>query len=458
MQRGRLVVVANRLPVSVVSPDAVDDWKTSPGGLVSALAPILQAHDGAWIGWTGHPDHEPAPFGHDGIHLVPTRMSAAEFEDHYLGFSNSTLWPLYHDAVRWPEFHRHWWRPYRAVNRRFAERAAHVAQPGDQIWVQDYHLQLVPEMLRELRPDVRIGFFLHIPFPPPELLAQIPWRREILTGLLGADLVGFQTPDGARNFLEAVRQFLGLESSGESVEWQGRRVDVRDFPISIDVEKFETLARNPAVQARAQALRADLGGRRILLGVDRLDYTKGIHHRLRAFETLLARDPTTADRVTFLQIAVPSRGLVPEYADMRERIERLVGRINGESSRGGQVPVHYHHTNLEQEDLVAHYLAADVMCVTPLRDGMNLVAKEYPVTRVDERGVLILSEFAGAANELHDALLVNPHDLDGMADAYTRALDMPPEEQSERMRRLRGAVGASDVHAWALSFLEALAA
>ena len=458
MHRGRLVVVANRLPVSLASPDQVEDWKTSPGGLVSALAPILQAHDGAWIGWTGHADHEPEPFSHEGIHLIPTRLDESEFEHHYLGFSNSTLWPLYHDAVRWPEFHRHWWWPYLEVNRRFAERAAHVARAGDQVWVQDYHLQLVPQMLRELRPDVQIGFFLHIPFPPPELLAQIPWRREILEGLLGADLVGFQTADGAHNFLEAVRRFLGVESDGETLDWKGRRISVADFPISIDVARFEELGRRVDVRARAQEIRRSLGGRQILLGVDRLDYTKGIHHRLRAFETLLQSQPELCERTTFLQVAVPSRGLVPEYADMRERIERLVGRINGESSRGGSVPVHYHHTNLDAEELVAHYLAADVMCVTPLRDGMNLVAKEFPIARVDERGVLVLSEFAGAARQLDEALLVNPHDLDGMSQAYARALAMPEEEQRRRMRSLRASVGKSDVHAWASHFLSRLSA
>lgn len=457
MNQGRLVVVANRLPVSVASPDIVDDWKTSPGGLVSALSPILQAQDGAWVGWSGHADHEPAPFSHEGIHLVPTRIDKAEEQSYYMGFSNSTLWPLYHDAVRWPEFHRHWWWPYREVNQRFAERTADVAQPGDIVWVQDYHLQLVPAILRGLRPDVRSGFFLHIPFPPPELFAQLPWRRELLEGLLGADLIGFQTQSDVNNFMRAIERFTDAQFTDDCIFFQGRAIRAGAYPISIETERFTRFAADPAVQERAQVIKQCFGKRKLFLGVDRLDYTKGIHHRLRAFETLLKRIPNAAEKVAFLQIAVPTRGSIPQYANMRERIEQLIGHINGEYSSDFQIPVHYLHQTLSASELTAHYMAADVMCVTPLRDGMNLVAKEFPITRMDERGVLVLSEFAGAARQLTEAVPINPHDIDGMARAFQVALEMDEVEQTRRMRSMRKAVLDSTVHDWANDFLSVLA-
>ncbi len=450
----RLVVIANRLPVTRYKEGPETRWKTSPGGLVSALQPFLQASDGSWVGWPGTEGEVPQPFRHDGILLVPVGLTPADLENFYLGFSNSTLWPLYHDAVRWPEFHRHWWWPYVEVNARFARAAADALEPGDIAWVHDYQLQLVPALLRELRPETRIGFFLHIPFPPVELFAQLPWRTQLLEGLLGADLVGFQTRNGALNFARAARRFTSAQGSDRVLEFQGRRIEIDAYPISIDFKRYESLAAREDVQTRAQEIREQISGnRKIILGIDRLDYTKGIDQRLRAFETLLGRYENALEDVVFVQVAVPSRELVPEYAQMRERIESQVGRTNGRYGVPGMTPIQYLYRSLTTEELVAYYVAADVMAVTPLRDGMNLVAKEYVAARVDGGGVLVLSEFAGAARELQQAVLVNPHDVDGIAIAFERALEMPPKEQRRRMADLRRTVSNGDVHLWADSFL-----
>jgi trehalose 6-phosphate synthase len=452
--RGELVVVANRLPVHRTD----GGWETSPGGLVSALMPLLQQRQGVWIGWGGTASGEVAPFRHDGLFNVPVSLSADEVRDYYEGFANSTLWPLYHDACQHPQFHRHWWRPYVAVNERFAEMAAREAAPGASVLVQDYHLQLVPGMLRRMRPDLRIGFFLHIPFPPVELFAQLPWRQRILEGLLGSDVIGFQTKQGAQNFIRLVNRYTPYRGVSHAISVEGRPVEVREFPISIDYEKIDRLAADPATIARAREIRAELGEHRtVMLGVDRLDYTKGIDQRIRAFHELLAAGRHTVRDLVLVQVSVPSREQVDEYIEIRERIETLVGHINGEFGEVGQVPVHYLRRSLPIEELVAYYLAADVMLVTPLRDGMNLVAKEYCAARRDDTGVLVLSEFTGAAHELERAVLVNPHDIDGMAVTIERAIAMPRAEQVRRMRSLRQRVRKRTVYDWADDFIAALA-
>ena len=449
----RVVVVANRLPLRRTE----DGWETSPGGLVSAVAPFLQEHGGSWVGWTGAPDDAPAPFVHDGIQQRPVRLSQSEIDDFYLGFSNGTIWPLYHDAIRPPEFHRHWWHPYVELNRRFAAEAADTLRPGDLAWIHDYQLQLVPAMLRRLRPDVRIGFFLHIPFPPVEILARLPWRREILEGLMGADVVAFQTRLGRHNFGRAVRRFLGGEGTTRWLRAGDRNVRLMSAPISIDRDGYAALSASSAVQARVAELRQELGvDRKIVLGVDRLDYTKGIDVRLRAYDTLLRRHRERAEDVLFLQVAVPSREEVGDYATMRDEVEGLVGRINGAHGALHHVPVHYRYGSLEPEELVAYYRMADIMCVTPLRDGMNLVAKEYIAARPGDNGVLVLSEFAGAAQELRQALLVNPYDVDGVAEGLWRALHLPPAEERSRMQAMRRQVQRHDVFRWARACIEAI--
>ena len=451
-----LFVISNRLPVRRVRREGRSEWARSSGGLVSALVPALQGRGGTWVGWSGATGKAPAPFEHDGIGYGTVPLTSAEVDEYYHGFSNRTLWPLYHDQVRTPEFHRVWWRTYREVNQRFAEKTAADLRPGDLAWVQDYHLQLVPSMLRELKPKSRIGFFLHIPFPPLELYGHLPWRREILEGLLGADVIGFQTRGGAQNFLRCVKRFTTARVVGDTVHHGEREVRVEAFPISIDFDHFDQTARSDEVQAKLGRLTKRMNGRRILLGVDRLDYTKGIDVRLKAFEGLLERRADAVRDIAFIQIAVPSRETVGEYADMRSDIEQVVGRINGQHGEAGLTPIHYLYRSVSAEDLSAYYSAADVMMVTPLRDGMNLVAKEYVASRTNSDGVLLLSEFTGAARELRTSVLVNPYDVDGTISAIETALDMPDEEVRRRMRVLRRVVQTNDVHSWSQSFLEAL--
>jgi trehalose 6-phosphate synthase len=461
------VVVANRLPVDMeTGPDGEQRWKSSPGGLVTALEPFLRARKGAWVGWPGIADSGLEPFSDDTLQLYPVNLSAAELRDYYEGFSNATLWPLYHDVVAPPVFRRTWWNSYLQINQRFADAVAATARKNAVVWVQDYQLQLVPQMLRQQRPDLKIGFFLHIPFPPRELFMQLPWRAQIIRGLLGADLIGFQLPGGASNFLQLTRRLLGLpttrnplagRSSPARVLVNGRTVLVGAFPISIDAKRLEQLARVPEVGQRATELREQLGNpRKIILGVDRLDYTKGIDVRLRALRELYCEGRITPEDVVMLQLATPSRERVEHYRRMRSDVELQVGRINGEFARVGHPALHYIHQSIPRDELVAFYVAADVMLVTPLRDGMNLVCKEYVACRYDDGGALVLSEFAGAAAELQSAFLVNPHDLDGVKHALVTALQLDPAEGRRRMGAMRRHLLAHDVDHWARSFLHAL--
>ncbi len=465
-----LVIVANRLPVRRADRDSdaavgSPGWILSPGGLVAGLAPVMDdwasdGHRAAWVGWSGGNEAQEA-FEYEGIRLVPLSLSDDEKELYYDGMSNGTIWPLYHDKIEPPQFHRTWFDGYRRVNQRFAEAAAEEAAQGATVWVQDYQLQLVPRMLRMLRPDLRIGFFLHIPFPPPELYYQIPWRRTMTEGLLGADLVGFQTPTDAANFsrLTTTLELADHTDSerGTVVTNQGRVVGIKAFPIGIDVDRYTHAAHDPAIAGEARNLRARLGQpHTVLLGVDRLDYTKGIDVRLRAYKELLAEGRLNPDTVTMVQVAEPSRDDVEAYVSLRERVERLVGEINGDFGRVGFPLVHYIHQSRRFDELLALYAAADVMVVTPFRDGMNLVAKEYVAAR-SEPGVLVLSEFAGAANELTDALTVNPYDIDGVKLAIETAVNMPRSERQERMERMRQTVIRSDASTWGRRFIEELA-
>lgn len=466
------VVVANRLPVDrELLPDGSTAWKRSPGGLVTALEPLLRRRRGAWVGWPGvvdeDVDHEDEPIVQEDLELRPVKLSADDVAEYYEGFSNATLWPLYHDVIVKPIYHREWWDRYVVVNRRFAEATSRAAARGATVWVQDYQLQLVPAMLREMRPDLTIGFFLHIPFPPVELFMQMPWRTEIVEGLLGADLVGFHLPGGAQNFLFLSRRLIGANTTrgavgvrsryGE-VELESRVVRVGAFPISIDSSALDQTARHRDIRCRAKEIRAELGNpRKVLLGVDRLDYTKGIDVRLKAFSELLAEGRAKRDDTVLIQLATPSRERVDSYQQLRNDIERQVGHINGEYGEVGHPMVHYLHRPVPRDELIAFFVAADVMLVTPLRDGMNLVAKEYVACRSDLGGALVLSEFTGAAAELRQAYLVNPHDLEGVKDAIEAALNQPVEEGRRRMRSLRRQVLAHDVDRWARSFLDALA-
>jgi len=455
--RSEFVIVANRLPVDEEVTPAGRAWRRSPGGLVAALYPVLAARGGSWVGWGGGVGAAPEPFTVDGIRLHPVTLSAEDIERYYEGQSNATIWPLYHDAVEPPVFNRSWRDAYRAVNGRFADAAAAVAAEGATVWVHDYQLQLVPAMLRARRPDLRIGFFLHIPFPPIELFMQMPLRAEILRGLLGADLVGFQEKLAAQNFVRLARHLLGLRYTGSSVEIEGRTVKAAAFPISIDVGEMEELAASPAVQARAKQIRAELGNpKTVVLGVDRLDYTKGIELRLEAFRELLEEGTLSVPDTVLVQVATPSRERVEHYEGLRMRVEREVGRINGEFGRVGVPAVHYLRQSYDRSELAALYCAADVMAVTPLRDGMNLVAKEYVAARADLGGALVLSEFAGAASELRHAFLCNPHDPDAVKDALMRAIRVDRADGRRRLRLMRRHLRAHDVNRWAQSFLTEL--
>jgi trehalose 6-phosphate synthase len=461
-------VVASRLPVDRVdAPGGGTEWRPSPGGLVTALEPVMREAHGAWVGWPGSAGEAPEPFDADGMHLVSVGLSESEVADFYEGFCNATLWPLYHDVIAPPVFRRDWWESYVTVNRRFAEAAARQAATGATVWVNDYQMQLVPGMLRELREDVRIGFFNHIPFPGYEIFAQLPWRRQIVEGLLGSDLVGFQRQGDAANFLRACRRATGRTTKGSLVHvdqaaeteagQDSREVRAAAFPVSIDSAAFGELAARDDVRARAREIRDALGKPEVvLLGVDRLDYTKGILHRLTAYGELLDEGRLEWPGSVLILVASPSRERVEQYRLLRDEIEVTVGRINGQHGELGSPPVQYLHQSYPKEEMAALYLAADVMLVTSLRDGMNLVAKEYVACRPDESGALVLSEFTGAADELAGAFLVNPHDIEGLKAAIVRAAAISPAEARRRMRSMRRRVRENDVAHWAASFLDAL--
>jgi trehalose 6-phosphate synthase len=448
-----LFVAANRLPVTRTD----DGWAPSPGGLVRALMPLVRASGGRWLGWTGSIDDADEPFELDGVTIVPVPLSAGEVEAYYEGFSNDTLWPLYHDALRDSSYSAEQWDAYRTVNERFALALAEQAPPGAAVWLHDYHLQLVPAMLRARRPDVRIGFFLHIPFPPLELFARLPWRDEIIEGLLGADLVGFQRRLGATNFASAAERLIDAVEHESTIERDGHSCRIGVFPISIDVDEFETIASGRRSRQRTSQIRARLGDPEIiLLGVDRLDYTKGIGTRLAAFGALLDEGRLDPQTCVLVQVATPTREGVEHYQDERREIERLVGEINGRHARIGMPVVHYLYRSLPLDELVPLYRAGDVMLVTPFRDGMNLVAKEYVASHIDGDGVLVLSEFTGAADELREAVLVNPHDSEAVKQAIVDAVEMHRHERRARMAAMQRTVRESDLSLWARHFLDAL--
>jgi trehalose 6-phosphate synthase/phosphatase len=460
----RLVMVSNRLPVTVVAENGGVRLEPSSGGVATGLK---GAHDrrgasGLWVGWPGDTSSlTEAQANHVRLEcerqrIVPVELSTDEVARYYEGFSNTVIWPLFHYLLDRVPYDANEWDTYYEVNRKFADAIASVHQPGDLIWVHDYQLMLVPGLLRERVPQARIGFFLHIPFPSFEVFRILAWRQQLLEGLLGADLIGFHTSAYARYFITALRHILDLEPNGQEVRYGGRTVRIGTFPMGIDVDQFATLGSSEPVLRDVAKIREQAGPRRILLGIDRLDYTKGIPRRLLAFERFLTVYPEWRDTVRFVQVGVPSRDGVDTYKAYRREVNELVGRINGGAGTVTDVPVHYLARSVTKQELVALYRAADVMLVTPLRDGMNLVAKEFVASRTDEDGVLILSEFAGAADELGEALIVNPFDIDGCADAIARALTMSAAERGARMRALMRRVNANSIHVWTEHFVRTL--
>ncbi len=465
-----LIVVSNRLPVVLRQrSDGGVEVQPGSGGLVTALRPVLRDRGGVWIGapGSGGLDGEAtrrlfaATERESGYELIPVELTRGEQRGFYQGFSNEAIWPLFHDLVPLTRFHSGAWSAALRVSARFAASITNRARPGDFVWVHDYHLVGVGRALRASGFSGRVAFFLHIPFPALDMFLKLPWRAEVLASLLTYDLVGVQTMRDRRNLLQCVRALVpGVEIEGSggavSVRFAGREVRIGAFPIGIDFDEFASEAGTEPVAAKAASLRADESNRKIVLGVDRLDYTKGLPERLEAFALLLERTPALRGKVTLVEFVVPSRETLSSYAALKRELERAVGEINGRFTRSGWVPVRYNFRAIPRSKLLAYYRAADVALVTPLKDGMNLVAKEFCAARVDGDGVLVLSEFAGAAAQLqHGAILVNPWDTAGTAGALARALDMPRGERRARMRKLRRAVRKHDIHRWVDSFLDA---
>jgi trehalose 6-phosphate synthase/phosphatase len=456
----RLLIVSNRLPVTVRTSGGDVAVERSSGGLATGMKGPHERLGGLWIGWPGPLDELSQAARADvdarlaDLRLAPVPLSADEIARYYEGYSNAVLWPLFHYSVaRLPAEVRDF-DAYEAVNARFADEVAARWQPGDLVWVHDYQLMLVPQLVRERIPDARIGFFLHIPFPSSEIFRLLPQRERLLDGLLGADLLGFHTATFVRHFASSVLRLLGPTTKVDRIRWHGREVQLGVFPMGVDAARFAALAGSDEVRRLMEGHRAS--GERLLVGVDRLDYTKGISRRLLAFERLLNDHPELRERVRLVQVAVPSRENVEAYAELRNEVDALVGRIHGAFATPSWSPIHYLYRGLSVAEIVALYCAADAVLVTPLRDGMNLVAKEFVASRTDDDGVLVLSEFAGAAAELSEALYVNPYDVERTAEAFYRALEMPREARRTRMVTLRQRVSAWDVHRWARAFVDAL--
>lgn len=470
LEKNRLVVVSNRLPISLSKTGESWTAKPSSGGLVTAMDPILRQRGGVWIGWPGTTEDIPdlagileettADYGYD---VVPVALSEAERDEFYYGYSNEVIWPLFHDLQTLCNFDPSYWGAYVKINKRFADAVAERCLPDDFVWVHDYQLMHVGRSLRKRGVSGRFAFFLHIPFPPLDIFVKLPQQQRILQDLLQHDLIGFQTLRDERNFVECVRRLIPdaqIETHRHShhirLGQPQRQVKVGRFPIGIDFEKYATQAATPEVSRRAWNIHAGFPDRHLILGVDRLDYTKGIPDRLNAFRNALERYPELHGKVTFIQIVVPSRTDIPKYNDLKIQIERLVGEINGEFSSGNWVPIQYIFRSQEFEDLLAYYRTAEIALITPHKDGMNLVAKEYCACSLEEVSVLILSRFAGSADQFkRGAIMVNPYDVEQVADAIYQAVKMPDAERKSRMQRLRRNAKREDIFWWVNSFFRA---
>src|SRR5579863_7441126 len=443
---GRLINVSNRLPVEIKNRSGHPRLSRSSGGLASALDSVWRGQRGVWVGWAGAAADgasaetllEKAAHGRS-YSFKPVTISRDEVSKFYSGFANEIIWPLFHDMPSRCDFDPEYWEVYQRVNRRFAQATAEIATAKDVIWAHDYHLMLMGRYLRETGSSARAGFFLHIPFPAPDMFEKLPWRKPILRALLQYHVLGFQTDRDHYNFLSCLERILpeaialrgdaANDNHDNSVVLEGHRTKTGTFPISISFDEFASHAASHEVESAANQLRHELTHRFLVLGVDRMDYTKGIPERLKAFRILLRRFPELRHRVTLLQVVVPSREDIPNYKDLRREVELLVSQINGEFTESGWVPIHYMHRSLTRRQLLTYYRAADSLLVTSLKDGMNLVAKEFCAAQVEECGVVIISEFTGAAAELqHGALVINPYDLAGVAEAIHRACVMPVEE------------------------------
>jgi trehalose 6-phosphate synthase/phosphatase len=445
---GRLLIVANRLPYRVLDDGAKVELQRNVGGLVSAVHPLAERVGAAWIGWDDGQTAlwsrarnalRAAPY-----RVIPLALPERLHANYYSGFCNATLWPLFHSFLGRAEFHQSWYEAYLEANRRFADRVRREARPGDTIWIHDYQLMLVPGLLRQAGVRSRILFFLHIPFPAADLFRHLPWRSELLAGLAGTDVIAVQAPEHSRHMRDALDQF----GPGAGGNGRPKIPELRTIPISIDTVRLSRRSRSPEVLRRAEAIRQSGAGRKIVLSVERLDYAKGILERLRAVERLLERRRDLRERIWFLQLSVPTRTGVGTYERYRRDVDEMVGRINGRFSRPEWVPIRYLFRSLPEDELLAYYRVADAALITSLKDGMNLVAKEYVAAHGHGGGVLVLSEFAGAAREMRGALLVNPHHATETADTVARALEMPLEEQRRRMSGMFRHLLRHTVHDW----------
>ena len=454
----RPILVSNRLPVTIgIDPDTGEQTLThSVGGLVTGLRPLHESSGGLWVGYPGADPSKEMRAQLAEHNLVPVDLDPKDYNDYYEGYSNDAIWPLFHYFTEFGSYDPEQFEAYRRVNQRFADVVSELAEPGDAVWVHDYHLMLLPRMLRERGLDVRIGFFLHIPFPADETFRILPQRVEILRGLLGADLIGMHTYDYTYNYLRSVRRILGIESQAGTVRTRDHNVRVETHPLGIDTEDFREKAYSQGAEQYLRQLKRNIGDRQVILGVDRLDYTKGLPLKLQAFERLLERSPRWAERVLFLQLAVPTRAGIDTYQDLKSEVERRVSEINGIYGSPLMSPINYLYQTVTPEELCALYRVADVCFVSPVRDGLNLVAKEYVVCRDDGGGTLVISEFAGAVSELGEALRVNPWDIEGTVNQLERALEMSLGERNERMMPMHSRVLQNDVHRWVRDFMSSL--
>ena len=463
VNEGRLIIVSNRLPVSLEKKGRGFTAKPSVGGLATGMSSVFTSRGGRWVGWPGLQTSPAARVQRQKItqvlaerHCRPVFMTQEEIDHFYHGFANDTIWPLFHYFPQYADYDELFWKHYVDVNQKFCEAVLELAQPGDTIWVHDYHLLLLPRMIREASPEVSIGFFLHIPFPAYEIFRALPWRREILEGLLGADLIGFHTYDYVRDFLDSIRRILGLDSHMGQIHIQNRMAKVDCFPMGIDYDRYHDGADLPEVVAEADDIRRELGDRQTILSIDRLDYSKGILHRLEAFDRFLGERRGEHHRVTLILLVVPSRTEVEKYAGLKRLIDQKVGQINGRYGSIGWVPIWYLYRSLPFEKLMALYRLADVAMVTPLRDGMNLVAKEYVAAQTNGDGALVLSEMAGSAKELGEAFIVNPNNIEHVAAMLEEALNMSYEDRNARIKAMQARLKRYNVSGWAEDFLNRL--
>ncbi len=468
----KTIIISNRLPLQISIEDNNLEVTQSVGGLATGLKSFHRDGDSIWIGWTGLTEEEiPDDLAKNVKEkareeaCISVNLTEEEIEGFYYGFSNRTIWPLFHYFMEYSEAEQSFWEIYKQVNQKYADEVLRHYQAGDKIWVHDYQLLLVPNMIREKAPEAIIGFFNHIPFPSYEVFRTLPWREEVLEGMLGADLIGFHTYDYERHFLSSVSRILRLQVDFNEVTLPDRIVKVDSFPMGIDYEKFEQAAQNHFKNTSEE--QSDLQNRldhhlkttpdaKLILSIDRLDYTKGIANRIRAFEYFLDRNPEYIEKVRLVMLAVPSRSNVPQYQRLKREIDELVGRINGKFSTVNWTPIWYFYRSMPFENLIDLYTSCDVALLTPIRDGMNLVAKEFVATRTDHTGVLILSEMAGASHEMNEALLINPNNFEQISSALKQALQMPKEEQIQRNKMLQKRLKRYSVEKWANDFMKAL--